>query len=67
MHFWRCEAYPEGQTFTPLIVCMASVLVSLPEGVLSGEKGGTGAVVNHHEGGEDYYLAESDSRRLRQQ
>ena len=46
---------------------MASVLVSLPEGVLSGEKGGTGAVVNHHEGGEDYYLAESDSRRLRQQ
>ena len=44
-HFWRCAAYPEGETGIPLIVRMASVLVSLPEGFHPGEKGDSGAVV----------------------
>lgn len=44
-HFWRCAAYPEGETGIPLIVRMVNVPVSLPEGVLSSGKGDSGAVV----------------------
>ena len=44
-HFRRCAANPEGQPCIPLIVRRFNVLVSLPAGVLPGEKGDTGAVV----------------------